>query len=166
MLPQPPTFASRKFAPLIQGGWRSKAPPKAQASRFTACPALRLPNRAACASHSKRSAPTPRTRRCSMTPGFRPFALQRLRIFAARSRQVNHFDRTASGWGGPCGQPGRHLASGLDLEQGWQPRKTATMDPVRSLPPVVMICHMCFGTRITDQELSRMHGMARVLLSV
>ena len=33
--------------------------------------------------------PTPRTRRCSMTPGFRLFAPQRLRIFAARSAQVN-----------------------------------------------------------------------------
>lgn len=35
-------------------------------------------------------APTRKTRRCSTTPGFRRFASQRLRIFAANGSQVNH----------------------------------------------------------------------------
>src|SRR5690348_18126660 len=37
---------------------------------------------------------TPRTRRCSTTSGFRQFASQRLRIFAARRAQVNRLRGT------------------------------------------------------------------------
>src|SRR5690348_784061 len=60
--------------------------------KFWACSNRSGPRRSCVA--FKIPAPTPRTRRCSTTSGFRQFASQRLRIFAARRAQVNRLRGT------------------------------------------------------------------------